>query len=126
MLDSVTVVRGNSVYKAGVDYRVRQNSNIDGGRNGAIKGNYQYGTTNSGFVSGNYNGIGVNDTGSALANFLLGYQPGFYTRGTPGTDALLSSKELAFYVQDDWKATPDLTLNLGFEIRFVHSADRTF
>lgn len=111
--DAVTVVRGNHVFKGGADLRIRQNRNIDGGRNGAIKGNYQYGTTESGFVSGNYNGIGANDTGSALANFLLGYQPGFFTRGTPGTDALQSNKELAFYVQDDWKATPDLTLNLG-------------
>jgi hypothetical protein len=111
--DAVTVVRGNHVFKGGADIRFRQNRNIDGGRNGAIKGNYQYGTTDSGFVSGNYNGIGPNDTGSALANFLLGYQPGFYTRGTPGTNALQTNKELAFFVQDDWKATPDLTLNLG-------------
>ncbi len=126
LADSVTVVRGNHVYKAGVDYRVRQNSNIDGGRNGAIKGNYQYGTTNSGFVSGNYNGIGANDTGSALANFLLGYQPGFYTRGTPGTDALLSSKEVAFYVQDDWKATSNLTLNLGLRYDLFTSPTERF
>lgn len=111
--DAVTVVRGNHVIKAGTDLRFRQNRNIDGGRNGAIKGNYQYGTTGDGFVSGNYNGIGPNDTGSALANFLLGYQPGFYTRGTPGTDALQTNKELAFFVQDDWKASQDLTLNLG-------------
>ncbi len=126
LADSVTVVSGNHVYKAGVDYRVRQNSNIDGGRNGAIKGNYQYGTTNSGFVSGNYNGIGANDTGSALANFLLGYQPGFYTRGTPGTDALLSSKEAAFYVQDDWKASQDLTLNLGLRYDLFTSPTERF
>lgn len=111
--DSVTVVKGSHVMKFGADLRIRQNRNIDGGRNGAIKGNYQYGTTGDGFVSGNYNGIGPNDTGSALANFLLGYQPGFYTRGTPGTDALQSNKEYAFFVQDDWKASSDLTLNLG-------------
>lgn len=111
--DAVTVVRGNNVFRFGADIRFRQNRNIDGGRNGAIKGNYQYGTTGDGFVSGNYNGIGPNDTGSALANFLLGYQPGFYTRGTPGTDALQTNKEIAFFVQDDWKATQALTLNLG-------------
>ncbi len=117
--DSVTVVKGNHTFKFGVDNRVRQNRNIDGGRNGAIKGNYQYGTSsratndNSGFASFAYNGIGPNDTGSALANFLLGYQPGVVTRGTPGTAALSSTKEYAFYAQDDWKATPDLTLNLG-------------
>jgi hypothetical protein len=111
--DAVTVVKGNSTYKFGGDYRIRQNSNFDGGRNGGTKGNYQYGTTDSGFVSGNYNGIGPNDTGSSLANFLLGYRPGFVTRGDPGGPYYQSSKEIAFFVQDDWKVNPDLTLNLG-------------
>jgi hypothetical protein len=111
--DAVTVVKGNSTYKFGGDFRVRQNSNYDGGRNGGTKGNYQYGTTNSGFVQGNYNGIGPNDTGSSLANFLLGYRPGFVTRGDPGGPFYQSSREIAFFVQDDWKVNPDLTLNLG-------------
>ncbi len=111
--DTVTLVKGNSIYKFGTDLRNRRNTNFDGGRNGGTKGNYQYGTSVGGFVSGNYNGIGPNDTGSAVANFLLGYQPGFVGRGTPGGPYTLQSSELAFFVQNDWKASSDLTLNLG-------------
>lgn len=111
--DTVTVVKGNSIFKFGTDMRNRRNTNFDGGRNGGIKGNHQYGTSVGGFASGGYPGIGANDTGSAIANLLLGYQPGFLGRGTPGGPYTLQSSEIAFFVQDDWKVNSDLTLNLG-------------
>ncbi len=113
LADAVTVVRGNSIFKFGTDLRNRRNSNFDGGRNGGIKGNHQYGTSAGGFASGGYPGIGPNDTGSALANFLLGYQPGFIGRGTPGGPYTVQSNEAAFFVQNDWKVNSNLTLNLG-------------
>jgi hypothetical protein len=111
--DTLTVVRGNHLFKAGGDLRIRQNTNFDGGRNGGIKGNVQWGTSVGGFVSGNYTNIGPDDSGSAYANLLLGYAPGFLTRGTPGGPYLLSNKEVAFFLQDDWKVNKDLTINIG-------------
>ncbi len=112
--DTLTWVTGQHTFKFGGDLRVRQNSNFDAGRAGAIKGQFQYGTGAGGFLAGNYNvPIGPQDSGSGAANFLLGYNPGFTSRGSPGTPPYLSNKELAFFAQTDWKATPTLTLNLG-------------
>jgi hypothetical protein len=113
--DGLTWVTGTSTFKFGGDLRVRQNSNFDAGRAGAIKGQYQYGTGAGGFLAGNYGGIpiGPQDSGSGQANFLLGYNPAFTSRGTPGTPPFLSNKEISFFGQDDWKVSPTLTLNLG-------------
>ena len=112
--DALTWVRGTSTFKFGGDLRLRQNSNFDAGRAGAIKGQYQYGTGVGGFLAGNYNvPIGPADSGSGQANFLFGYNPGFTSRGTPGTPPFLSNKEIGFFGQNDWKVNSTLTLNLG-------------
>ncbi|HXM35732.1 MAG TPA: TonB-dependent receptor, partial [Pyrinomonadaceae bacterium] len=111
--DSLTVSKGAHGLKFGGDLRVRQNTQFDGGRTGGTKGNVVYGSSSGGFASFNYTGIGPADSGSSMANLLLGYSPGSVTRGNPGGPYLLSNKEIDFYVQDDWKVNPNLTLNLG-------------
>ena len=113
--DNLTVVRGSNTFKFGGDLRLRQNSNFDGGRNGGMKGNVQYGTGVGGFLAGNYSGIpvGPRDAGSGIANFLFGNAPAFITRGTPGGPYFQSNRELSFFAQDDWKVSQTLTLNLG-------------
>lgn len=125
--DTMTIVRGNQTYKVGGDLRVRQNVNLDAGRSGSAKGNIVYTTgaevinggnreslNRNGFFSGR-NGLPVGpvDAGNATANFLLGYSPSEVSRGIPAGIPFLSSKEISFFVQDDWKVNPNLTLNLG-------------
>jgi hypothetical protein len=126
--DGLTWVRGISTYKFGGDLRIRQNTNFDAGRAGAIKGQYQYGTGAGGFLAGNYSGIpiGPQDAGSGSANFLLGYDPAFVSRGTPGTPPFLSNRELSFFGQNDWKVSPTLTLNLGLRWDFFTQATERF
>jgi hypothetical protein len=57
------------------------------------------------------NGTLNTDTGDEIASFLLGSING----GQISTTNFISSQKVAwaFYVQDDWKVTPKLTLNLG-------------
>ena len=126
--DGLTYVRGSSTFKFGGDLRVRQNSNFDAGRAGAIKGQYQFGTGAGGFLAGNYAGIpiGPRDSGSGGANFLLGYTPAFTSRGSPGTPPFLSNKEISFFGQDDWKVNQTLTLNIGLRWDYFTQATERF
>jgi hypothetical protein len=129
--DTLTVVKGNMTWKFGGDLRVRQNANLDAGRSGSSKGNIVYTTgadvrlpngnvenlNRNGFFSGRRDVlggvVGPQDSGNSYANFLLGYSPTETSRGIPAGIPYLSSKEISFFVQDDWKVNENLTLNLG-------------
>ncbi|PYV73721.1 MAG: hypothetical protein DMG97_10685 [Acidobacteria bacterium] len=57
------------------------------------------------------NGLGDNNEGNPFATILLGYPHDASLHLVPAVAD--KSKETAFFVQDDWKATSKLTLNFG-------------
>ncbi|MGH9970350.1 MAG: carboxypeptidase regulatory-like domain-containing protein [Pyrinomonadaceae bacterium] len=96
--DTLTVIKGNHVLKAGGEARIRYLNTICGGCAGFEKG-----------------AIGFDDggTGNAQANALLD-RPGFAQRSkTLGGPFDLRMQEFGLFVQDDWKVNERLTLNLG-------------
>ncbi len=115
--DSVTMVRGNHTFGVGFDYRRWvQNRNLANDYNG------QFNFTNSLVISSQTTCPTPQcGTGNAVADFLLGYydnsstfQPGpFSIQGEPGNLNQYHFLYFAPYIQDDWKVTPRLTLNLG-------------
>lgn len=101
---SVTWIRGAHTWKFGSDNRVYQLNNTQG----AAGMSFDF---NRGFTQGpNPNTTGA-ASGFGFASFMLGTPSG----GTVGYGAPVTEtvKNFALYAQDDWKMTPNLTVNLG-------------
>ena len=119
--DSLSMVRGKHTIGVGFDYRTwvqkrDLSTNFLGQytyNNTTILQNSQGGTCST--------ASGLCGTGNAVADFLLGYygsastfQPGpFSSPGVAGNLNQYHFKYFAPYVQDEWKVTNRLTLNLG-------------
>ena len=108
VMDNVTYLLGTHSLKAGGDYRFFQ-ADVFGSAQARGRINF----------NGRYTGV-------SLADFLLGWA-NIADLSTPQPGDL-RGWSFAAYVQDDWKATPKLTLNLGvrYELQtpFWEKADR--
>jgi hypothetical protein len=117
--DSLTMIHGRHTTTVGFDYRKwvqKRDLSAD------FLGNFNF---NNDTIANNNNGCttasGVCGTGNAVADFLLGYynnastfQPGpFSPAGVAGNLNQYRFLYFAPFIQDDWKATNRLTLNLG-------------
>jgi hypothetical protein len=110
--DSVTYIQGKHSWRGGIEIRPREIDQLDSGGFGDLKGAFAWG--NGGVGAGGV--VSTGHTGVNQADALLSVPSDFQNSGTVGggnNPFVLKSTEYSFFVQDDWKATNDLTLNLG-------------
>lgn len=96
-----TWVRDRHVIKFGAEFRKSINFEIN---RPIISGQYNFATTGTALP-------GTSGTGFGFASYLLGFVNAFSLRDTEPLDRY--TWYLAGFIQDDWKISPTLTLNLG-------------
>ncbi|HWC99434.1 MAG TPA: carboxypeptidase regulatory-like domain-containing protein [Candidatus Sulfopaludibacter sp.] len=102
---TVTKVIGNMTWKLGAEHSINQQANKGIGTQGTFD------FSNSNWTRSNALTSGATGQGSSSAAFVLGLpNSGSFPRNA---DAFWSQHYEAFYLQNDWRVTPKLTVNIG-------------
>lgn len=107
----LTQVKGNMTFKYGAETWVLQQAN----KNIGNEGRFDFGSEWTRQQALNAGGPGV---GSTLGSFLLGLPHNSNSSFPWNADQFWSQHYDAFFVQDDWRVTPKLTINLGLRWDF--------
>ncbi|MGH9439345.1 MAG: TonB-dependent receptor, partial [Terriglobia bacterium] len=107
-VDNLSKVSGNHTFKFGADIRYAINLRVPSDSHRA--GQVFFGGSNTGLIQ--KPGGSVSD-GLGIASFLLGDPDSFDRYVSSTTTAMEHQKRWFFYAQDEWHATPKLTLTYG-------------
>jgi len=107
--DTFALERGRHTLRFGVQYLHFQFNYLQSNN---TRGEYDYSGV---FTSADGSGVG---SGDPFADFLLGY-PQDTTRTGGSGQAYLRQNDFAGFVEDDWRVSPRLTLNLGLRYEYA-------
>jgi outer membrane receptor protein involved in Fe transport len=108
-INNLSYVRGQHNFKTGVDINY---DNIFNFFPGFFSGQYTF-NSYADFASNANCAAARTPAGQPLANCPSAFQQRFALPGTSGATSNPNSRDYAVFFQDDWRATPKLTLNLG-------------
>lgn len=109
--DYITWVHGNYITRFGAQFVRYQENYVQPSNLGGLLGNFGY----TGTYTANYNGTGSN--GEGFADFELDKSQFAQVSGVTGAFGSRQWRD-AYYVQDDWKVFPSLTINLGLRYAY--------
>ena len=112
--DDLTWVHGNHITRAGAQFVRYQENYISPSNLGGLNGYLSYFAD----YTANYNAYGgIYSNGDGLADFELDKAEVALVSGVSGLFGARQWRN-AFYVQDDWKLRPNLTVNLGLRYSY--------
>jgi outer membrane receptor protein involved in Fe transport len=106
--DNLTWSKNRHTFKFGAQFLRQQQNNFYPGNDGSMGGFYYLGAGTARGTSGGYTG----------ADFVLN-RAGFVSIGGVSGPVGMRSWRDAYFAQDDWKVTPNLTLNIGVRYEYV-------